>query len=93
MKIKLLLLTCLTVFISLFARANNTQGNVEETIKKSDVAGGVYDSDTKKTLSNVNITAYLASKKEKVVLTGNNGAYAFDELQTGTYKFVFEKDG
>lgn len=94
MKIRLLLLTCVAALFSLCASAKNdapcTGG---ETSKKNDVVGGVYNSDTKKPISNVSITAYLSSKKEKVVLTNNNGSYAFDELKAGTYKFVFEKEG
>jgi hypothetical protein len=46
-------------------------------------------------LSNVSVTAYLAStsKKEKVTTTDVNGNFYFDDLKPGTYKFVFEKDG
>ena len=49
--------------------------------------------DTKKPLSNVSVTAYSASKKEKVVLTDASGNYSFSELKPGTYKLIFEKDG
>lgn len=61
--------------------------------KKDDVNGVVIDADEKKPLKDVSITAYLTSKKEKVVLTDEDGGYAFDELKPGTYKFVFEKTG
>jgi uncharacterized surface anchored protein len=61
--------------------------------KKDDVNGIVTDSDEKKPLKDVSITAYLSSKKEKVVLTDEDGGYVFDELKPGTYKFVFEKTG
>jgi len=61
--------------------------------KKDDVNGNVTDADEKKPLKDVSITAYLSSKKEKVVLTDEDGYYAFDELKPGTYKFVFEKTG
>jgi len=61
--------------------------------KKDDVNGIVTDSEEKKPLKDVNITAYLSSKKEKIVLTDEDGGYSFDELKPGTYKFVFEKTG
>ena len=32
-------------------------------------------------------------KKEKVVITDGTGAYSFDDLKPGVYKFVFEKEG
>ena len=35
----------------------------------------------------------LPVKKEKTVLTDNNGNYSFNDLKPGTYKLVFEKDG
>jgi hypothetical protein len=53
----------------------------------------VTDSEEKKPLKDVSITAYLSSKKEKIVLTDEVGGYSFDELKPGTYKFVFEKTG
>jgi hypothetical protein len=61
--------------------------------KKDDVNGIVTDSEEKKPLKDVSITAYLSSKKEKIVFTDEDGGYSFDELKPGTYKFVFEKTG
>lgn len=61
--------------------------------KKDDLNGIVVNSETKKPLKDVSVTAILISKKEKVVLTEEDGGYAFDELKPGTYKFVFEKAG
>jgi hypothetical protein len=61
--------------------------------KKDDLNGTVIHSDTKKPLKDVSVTAILISKKEKIVLTDEDGGYAFDELKPGTYKFIFEKAG
>ncbi|MDZ4806643.1 MAG: carboxypeptidase-like regulatory domain-containing protein [Bacteroidota bacterium] len=61
--------------------------------KKDEVNGVVLHSETKKPLKDVSVTAILISKKEKVVLTEEDGEYAFDELKPGTYKFIFEKSG
>lgn len=61
--------------------------------KKDDLVGFVFQSDSRKPIKDVNVTAYLISKKEKTVLTGEDGTYAFDELKPGTYRFVFEKAG
>ena len=44
-------------------------------------------------MKDVTVTAYLVSKKEKMVMTDDEGGFAFDELKPGTYKFVFEKAG
>ena len=94
MKFKLLLFTLFIVLISVSAKANTIPDNGEEDTRKSDVIGGVYHHETKKPLSSVSVTAYnLSSKKEKVVLTDANGNYSFDDLQSGTYKFVFIKQG
>jgi hypothetical protein len=94
MKTRLLLLILLTAFTSLLANAkNSTPGTGEESISKTDIAGGVIHGETKKGLSNVIVTAYLSSKKEKVAITDGAGNYSFDDLKPGTYKFVFEKDG
>src|SRR5882724_5604452 len=61
--------------------------------KKDDVNGTVVFLETKKPIKDVSITAYLSSKKEKTVLTDEDGNFAFDELKPGTYKFIFEKAG
>jgi hypothetical protein len=91
MNLKSLLLCCFVVLASLFAKANN---GVEENTKRADIAGGVHNSDSKKPLSSVSVTAFhLATKKEKIVLTDADGKYIFDDLQPGTYKFVFTKNG
>jgi hypothetical protein len=95
MKYKLFFLTIVFTATAFMARANNTDPsatNGEET-KKTDIAGGVLHTDTKKPLINVSVTAYSASKKEKVVYTDVNGNYSFNELKAGTYKLVFEKTG
>ena len=99
MKLKTILLSCLLVFISAIAKANTDPLNTDpsdagETSKKDEINGGVYHIETKKPLTNVSVTAYLsANKKEKIILSDNNGNYAFDDLKPGTYKFVFEKNG
>jgi hypothetical protein len=92
MKFKLFFLTIVLTAAAFTASANNTDPTSEET-KKTDIAGGVIHTDTKKPLSNVSVTAYSAAKKEKVVYTDANGNYSFDELKAGTYKLVFEKTG
>lgn len=61
--------------------------------KKDDINGTVIHSENKKPLEGVCVTAVLISKKEKIVLTEEDGGYSFDELKPGTYKFVFEKAG
>ena len=61
--------------------------------KINEVAGNIVDGDSKKPLQNVTVTAYSTTKKEKFVLTDEFGRFEFDELKTGTYKLVFEKEG
>lgn len=61
--------------------------------KKDDLNGTVIHSESKKALKDVSVTAYLVSKKEKIVVTDDEGGFAFDELKPGIYKFVFEKAG
>jgi hypothetical protein len=95
MKYKLFLLTIVFTATAFIARANNEDQSTTNGVetKKTDIAGGVIHTDTKKPLSNVSVTAYSASKKEKVVYTDANGYYSFTELHAGTYKLVFEKEG
>jgi len=87
MKPKFLLLISFFVFGSFIAKANTDPG------KKDDIMGSVFGADGRKPLKDVCITAYLCSKKEKVVITDGTGAYSFDDLKPGVYKFVFEKEG
>ena len=63
------------------------------TGKKDDLNGTVIHSESKKAMKDVSVTAYLVSKKEKIVMTDEEGGFAFDELKPGIYKFVFEKAG
>ena len=63
------------------------------TGKKDDLNGIVVHAESKKPLKDVSVTAILISKKEKIVLTDEEGSFAFDELKPGTYKFIFEKAG
>lgn len=94
MKAKLVLLIFFTALTSLWVHAKViTPGADDYNSSKTDIAGGVVHAETKKGIGNVVITAYLSSKKEKVVITDGNGNYSFDDLKPGTYKFVFEKDG
>ena len=91
MKPKILLLAiCLLGFAA--AKAN---ASIDPDPKKrvDEVNGVIYDSEHKKPLKDVTITAYSVSKKEKTVLTDESGNYSFDELKPGIYKFVFEKAG
>jgi len=90
MKPILLLLSFFAFFVSVQANASEFP---LETNKKSDIAGGVYHSETKKPINSVTVTAYSASKKEKTVTSDANGTFSFDDLKPGTYKFVFEKAG
>jgi len=90
MKPKTLLLIVTFALGSLIAKASNNDPGFG---KKEDIIGMVMNAEGKKPLKDVSITAYLLSKKEKVVITDITGAYAFDDLKPGVYKFVFEKEG
>ena len=90
MKPKPLLLIAAFILGSLIANAKNSDPGLG---KKEDIMGSVMNAEGKKPLKDVSITAYLSSKKEKVVITDITGAYAFDDLKPGIYKFVFEKEG
>ena len=88
MKPKTLLLIATFILGCLIARANN-----DDPGKREDIMGNVFNSEGKKPLKDVSVTAYLSSKKEKVVITDGSGVYAFDDLKPGVYKLVFEKEG
>jgi 5-hydroxyisourate hydrolase-like protein (transthyretin family) len=66
-------------------------GNPGKSI--NEVAGNIFDGDSKKPLKDVTITAYSVNKKERFVITDEFGRFEFDELKTGIYKLVFEKEG
>ena len=94
MKHRILLLIAICTMGCLQSKANEinpidpgTPGKINE------VSGSIVDGDSKKPLQNVTVTAYSTTKKEKFVLTDESGRFEFDELKTGTYKLVFEKDG
>ncbi len=75
-----------------FAKANDGDPG-RGTGKKDDLSGVVIHAESKKPLKDVSVTAILVSKKEKIVLTDDEGSFSFDELKPGTYKFIFEKAG
>lgn len=79
-----------------FAAANAAGGDepgVPTTGKKDDLNGIVINAETKKPLEGVSVTAFFLSRKDKTIITNDEGGFAFDELRPGTYKFVFEKAG
>lgn len=76
-----------------FAVAKANAGDDPGIGKKDEMNGTVVHAETKKPMREVIITAYLVSKKEKVVITDDGGSFSFDDLKPGTYKFVFEKAG
>lgn len=81
---------CLLGFTAARAAGDNTGPGDG---KKDELNGVVVHSETRKPMKDVSVTAYLVSKKEKIVVTDDGGGFAFDELKPGIYKFVFEKAG
>lgn len=92
MKPKILLLT-IGVLGFAVAKANTDPNPCKDRKKIDEINGIIIQSDSKKPLKDVSVTAYSVSKKEKTVQTDESGNYSFDELKPGTYKFVFEKAG
>lgn len=89
MKQKSLLLV-LFLLGTFMVRANNGPG----TGTKDELNGVVIHAENKKPLKDVSITAYVGnSRKEKIVISNEEGGFSFDELKPGVYKFVFEKTG
>ena len=89
MKPKIFLLS-ISLLVFAIAKANTDPSDKN---KINEVNGVIFDSEHKKPLKDVTITAYSVSKKEKIVQTDEAGIFSFDELKSGTYKFVFEKVG
>jgi hypothetical protein len=94
MKNKLLLLA-LALCGSLLAKAytGDPEPGTPAGGKKSDVMGVVLQSENKKPIKEVLITAYLASKKEKTIQTDNTGAFSFDELNQVHTSLYLKKAG
>ena len=92
MKPKIFLLG-ISLLVFAVAKANTDPNPFTDKKKIDEVNGVIFDSENKKPLKDVTITAYSLSKKEKIVQTDETGNYSFDELKPGTYKFVFEKAG
>ena len=92
MKQRILLLIAICTLAYLQSNATDIgPGNPGKSI--NEVAGNIFDGDSKKPLGDVTVTAYSANKKEKFVITDGVGRFEFDELKTGIYKLVFEKVG
>lgn len=92
MKQRILLLIAICTLGCLQSRASDIEpGNPGKSI--NEVAGNIIDGESKKALREVTVTAYSANKKEKFVITDEFGRFEFDELKTGIYKLVFEKEG
>ena len=92
MKQKILLLIAICTLGCLQSKASGTDP-VEPGKSINEVAGNIFDGESKKPLKEVTVTAYSANKKEKFVITDESGRFEFDELKTGIYKLVFEKEG
>jgi hypothetical protein len=84
----LLLMTCLLAGMLSYA---NTGG--KEKKEDPDMNGMVITVEGKKPIKDVYVTAYNATKKEKIAVSDINGNFNLSDLRPGTYKFVFEKDG
>ena len=94
MKQKILLLFAICTIGCLQSKAADARiepGNPGKSI--NEVAGNIVDGESKKPLREVTVTAYSLNKKEKFVITDDFGRFEFDELKTGVYKLVFEKEG
>jgi 5-hydroxyisourate hydrolase-like protein (transthyretin family) len=92
MKLKILLLSFVGMAGCLQSSATDIQ-TLELPKEINELSGSIVDLDSKKPLKDVSVTAYLSSKKEKQVVTDEFGKFEFDEMKSGVYKIVFEKDG
>ena len=93
MKQRILLLIAICTLGCLQSNAADINPITPGPGKINEVAGNITDGDSKKPLQQVTVTAYSSNKKEKFVLTDEFGHFEFDELKTGIYKLVFEKEG
>jgi len=92
MKLKILL-SAFVIFTGCLQSHASGIENTEPGKPVNEVSGSVLDADSKKPLKEVTITAYLVNKKEKFVISDEWGHFDIDELKTGTYKLIFEKEG
>lgn len=94
MKCKIFFAACFFSLLSFAARAGAVVGGGTPTdLGKNELNGSVFHQENHKPLRDVTITAYSAAKKEMSVTSDVNGNYYFDGLKSGTYRFVFERDG
>ncbi|HLF47169.1 MAG TPA: carboxypeptidase-like regulatory domain-containing protein [Chitinophagaceae bacterium] len=92
MKLKILLLTVAGITGCLQSNASDPE-EIEFPKEINELSGSIVDLESKKPLKDVSVTAYLSSKKEKQVLTDEFGRFGFDEMKSGQYRIVFEKEG
>ena len=92
MKLKILFLSFVCISGCLQSTATNIDP-IEFQKEINELSGSIFDLDTKKPLKDVSVTAYFSSKKEKQVVTDEFGKFEFDEMRSGVYKIVFEKEG
>jgi outer membrane lipoprotein-sorting protein len=93
MKSKIVLMVLALLSFGLAFANNEPSPSCDIKAKKNDIEGMVVHAENKKPLKDVNITAYLISRKEKAAHTDELGGYSFDALKPGTYRIVFEKAG
>ena len=92
MKLKILLLSFVGMTGCLQSSATDNE-TLELPKEINELSGSIVDIESKKPLKDVSVTAYLSSKKEKQVVTDEFGKFEFDEMKSGVYKLVFEKEG
>ncbi|MBS1761083.1 MAG: carboxypeptidase regulatory-like domain-containing protein [Bacteroidetes bacterium] len=92
MKRKLLLLFAFTLTFAIASKAGQSEPGDEKTTKDDPICLVIH-AETKKPLKDVSVTAMLASKKEKVTTTDEDGIFNLEDLKPGIYKFIFEKAG
>ncbi|MET0461876.1 MAG: carboxypeptidase-like regulatory domain-containing protein [Chitinophagaceae bacterium] len=93
MKFRIVLLALSLLSFGLAYANTDPSPSCETKSRKNDIEGLVIHAENKKPLKDVNITAYLISRKEKAAHTDELGGYSFDALKPGTYRIVFEKAG
>jgi hypothetical protein len=93
MQTKSFMFLAVTLLGSLVCVANSGDPEPSETIRRNEVYGTIIHAQSKASMKDVNVTAYVDSKKMKIQQSDNEGNYSFDVSKPGVYKFVFEKSG